>query len=1257
MEFKKDDRKVLNKETINKITDVYYDHPDRSFTLKGFHIPIGINSYANRQQEKRLQWLAQRQMELLIGKSIEEENYQTELNDLTGGYILEGVLLDKIKEINENKINNYLNSENSNKTFEEVALIIMKDFISRFNAIKDLSDKNKNIQLHKLFFNEDKDLSIKINDFKIDYFVIDTADHRTNTITIIKEKKLQIRASHEYPDFAVYYNGLPFIVIEMKQLSLHGMSGTHEALKDYMSKESYHNFLTCIGTNSVEAFISGNPAYSDFFKWLNYKDLNGYVGNYNNEDENGFYDIIKELVVSPKNMLFYFETCTMVSECGTYLKNARIQQYMTAKKVYEKMVKTPEGFKNHFQHHTRTGKSFTFKIIAKLAYQKLNNRYKKVIFFTHDVSSVMPSVMREFKNLEFPSGEIKRINSKNEYKRLLSANTMFGLYIANMQIIEQSNEVIDNSNGVLIFVDEVHTHQKSTEGTIKKSTMADFRKTHFPKATIISATASPLYAEQKKKNGEVEYRNITSELHGECIDKLTPSDALKLDLVTKLNYEKVNYKSSGIVSLIQKLHNNEKEEEKVLINSLIEHIDNLMEKNQEEILLLNKIKASVIDKYNSLKITKKNYTKIEKLNPYNENTEEFESMAKLLKNLQLVVNKDIDLIRQKLKPKFRQKLWESTLREKIEFIVIPDILSQRREHNEFTPKFFYVVDPRDDQTEKTNGEKMLIILKDMIKDYISNNPNYDKKLFNLENNIYKGVRFGFDSSEEDKADYNGDLGGKSDITSLFEVDELENKGKTIIKPVDVLILVRKKLMGYDNKNLTTVFLDKEIDESNIKEMLQLSTRGTTKREGKDLGYIKDLTFSNRNINTFKKAFAIYDEKDGVKDFLFDDVEIIKLISEIEEQQEYLIDLISKEEDFKNKEKDKFLKDPIIIDIIEFVKKQYWLWRSNNNKQESEYFIEKYICLVSKIEKGYKGLISPQFILEKKDKLTLLEDILSIFQINAALLKDIKNKNATIYKRQYTSEDIVNILEASFQTFGGLTAFMDQIEIRYKGKSFVTIAESYKPANKKQRITDSISKIQKDLNTMRSSSLSGKFREELEEISIFVDSSSEDSVSSQDNKINALKKKVEEMKKVRQKRINEEFNGDYKLFEIVYNFEHDFKEEYYDCLISWAEELHIKIQKTINGLDISMNQRDKILGILKEVNFNRMPDSVNDMNDPLYKKFGAIYKRIFKNKEEKAIIEKEEFNLIQDLENHIPIEEIEAMNNKVLNILLRYLENE
>lgn len=66
-------------------------------------------------------------------------------------------------------------------------------------------------------------------------------------------------------------------------------------------------------------------------------------------------------------------------------------------------------------------------------------------------------------------------------------------------------------------------------------------------------------------------------------------------------------------------------------------------------------------------------------------------------------------------------------------------MKQREEcANIFTPKFFYVVNSRMDRNDLTNGEKMLNVVKEMIKDHIKNNPDADELEYNIKNNVIKG---------------------------------------------------------------------------------------------------------------------------------------------------------------------------------------------------------------------------------------------------------------------------------------------------------------------------------------------------------------------------------------------------------------------------------------------------------------------------------------------------------------------------------------
>lgn len=1251
---------LLTESIISNISDSRYNNPVETpkYTLTGFSIEESENSITNTQEEKRLQWLVNHQLEILSGTSIIEENFSSTCKGQNNGYILEDELIARILLINKNKIDIFVEDKNKNISgisSTEVAKIMSWDIISKYNKIINLSKKKtRNIKIHTLFFNEEKLLSVLIEGQKLNYEVIDFQNKNINKITIIKEKRLVINNSAEYADFAVFFNGLPFIVIEMKSGVVKGVSGVDSALKDYRRKRSYHNFIACIGTNVASTFLSTNPNFPDYFTWKNYDKT---TENQDKKDfSNGLYDLLSEIVVSPKNMLFYFNSCVMLSEDGEYLKSARVQQYFTAKKIRRLMKTSDKPFIKHFQHHTRTGKSFTFKIISKMAWKEFNYKYKKVLFFTHDVSSVLESVKKEYKNLNFPNGEMQVINSIKEYSEIFSKPTMFGMYIVNMQKIPKSKKVIDGSSEIIILIDEVHTHQSSSEGTNDNETMADFRRKQFPNATQIAATATPTMKEVSDKKGKTKLINITEQLHGECIDKLTPSDALDLKLVTKLHYEKASYSGDKFDKMLNGLNEIEEEQEKNILQIvLIDNIEATMEHAKDNIIEKHDISQSTIDSFNGLDINKNNYLKIGAMgDKLSLDIKSAKEMDLLLENLQLSINKEIKTIKSQFKSMFEKKIWELSLRAKIEHQVIPKIEHQRDSKSKFyTPKSFYVVPPLIE-----NGKTMLEVIKSMIQEEIDLNPNgYDKTQLNKKNNIYKGVRFGFDNDEDDTLKLNGDLGGKSNITKLFEVDEVESKSKGIVdktKPVDVLILVKKKLMGYDNKNLTNVFLDKTIGLDNIKEMLQLSTRGTTKRVGKDMGILVDLTITDDNVLTYKRAFSIYDDSDGVDKFLFDEVEIKKTILLLEKSVLKIKNFFLKEVRFKKLKKSNVLDIKNIEKLFQFIQEKYWLFVGSKQKGSSAKSIEKYIDIMSEIEIHYKNLISPDYILVKDGSQKLQEEVLSIYRINSELLKDIKYKESQIYKRQYTNNDILEILENTFSIFGGLNEFVGKLGITFKQNAEVSAVNGYVSGDSKRNMGSKVASLLKDINKLTSVD-SGSIRDSLEKIQMFLDTNQSPPLP--DGDVDYLTQQVKKMKEERLNRINKEFGGNEYVFECFIALEDSFKEilkdGYYNILKLFSEDLSKRISKKVNSLSTELSTHDKIFSLLSKdgITFNKISDEAyNKLSDTERELLVDNYDALLGEPE--GSIAKLESELMKELGNGV---DIDIIDNKILNILGKHIK--
>jgi len=1273
------------------------------------------------QLEKRLQGLTNRQFEILLNKEIDEEGIfnEVDLSKQNGnGYILVDELRKHIIKYNDNKhLQDKLDQNNISLSKNEVLEKMLQDLLDKYNQITKRKEKNKNKLIHELFFNQSTEIInlqriVSIEGVDFSYELFDFKNPRTNEITIIKEKKLLTFSNDfEYSDFCVYLNGLPFIVVEMKSQE----ESVYKALNDYSIKTSYHNFMACVGTNGLTTFLSSNPNYNDYFEYQNYERLEEYRNEYV-DSGSGLFDISLELLTNPKNLLKYFGVTSMLSEDehinDQYLKTARVQQYNTVDKIdniwQKKDSKQPVYI--HFVHHTRTGKSYTFKCITNLMYQNQDkygeNRVNKIIFYTHDVASVLPSIKKEFYNLEVPGvgkgKTINVINSKKDYREKLATNKGFAIYVVNMQKIDVELdedgkvEVLDDSNNVLILIDEVHTHQGTNDKTnkIEEMTQADKRRLQFPNASIIAATASPIFKEKKSKDKEgnevKELVDITETLYGKCIDKLSPTNALDLGLVTPLHYEKTTYKktSNQFSNIALQLEQKQKEE---VIKELLEtnEIDTIKNKIIREAKhKINNLNGSVINLFNKLIITEQNYDNLvgnDNINNINKSTKDYQDFEELLITLQNTLSERHNKIEGYLKKVFKKELWKKQLPLKLRTQVIPKIKSLRRsilgegtiEQNRYMPKSYYVLSKRNPGDPEAFFEAFIIVLREEIQKEIdiltTKGIEVNPMEWSIENNIFDGVRFGVDTedTQEDNkpitnvSNINGDLGRfkntKDGVTSLFEVDDLREdiKNEVKTKPIDVLVLVRKKLMGYDNKELTMVFLDTVIKD--VKMMLQLATRGTTKRSGKESGYMIDLTFEDtQNIETWESTLKLYDRKDNSEVFIHDFEEHKETIKELEKEMDILksvkIDhLISNNIQIVNNDTTKkdLLNNTSVDNCIKILTntiiRDYW---NIENSLSSKTFLTTYFEQFNKISKLLKDLVSPTYVLNQLNKLELYSEYLVLLFINSELLRDIKNKKIKL-DNFISKQQIVSILDEIFKQFGGLDIFTRDISNNISSKIKDNIKIEVK--NPKQIKLNSMKNkkidIEKLINKLTSSKNTELF-EELQKIDLLISQEAEP-LEDTENLINDLEEKTKQILEETQRQIEEVFEGS-ELRHEIYNqlkelFELHIEEEelLHKVLLQYSKEIEtllLEDKKTRVKEDNLMVLIKKIFDKLGFTNLNVLKPL-----DTIIKKEGSklnVYKTIGKD------LLKIRENMNNSLENKV---EETLIQNSIYQIILKYLK--
>ena len=272
-----------------------------------------------------------------------------------------------------------------------------------------------------------------------------------------------------------------------------------------------------------------------------------------------------------------------------------------------------------------------------------------------------------------------------------------------------------------------------------------------------------------------------------------------------------------------------------------------------------------------------------------------------------------------------------------------------------------------------------------------------KKLSESSNNVYKGYRFGVDFSESQHSTSENELlndlneiGKDEVIIERFE-EQRENKN-----PVDILFIVNKYLMGYDNKELVAVYCDKIIKEPS--KLYQLITRPATIREGKKQGFFIDLTFGNENYKTYtEKCLPYYNNNTGTSIYTLKKEEILVL----KERLSNKINDIKKILGYKEK-------DPLLNGLEIYNK---LLSKGKESKSTATIINKKvrYFNCFKEINEIMKSLIKPKYYMDN------FKEIQVLLKVNKRYLKENLPKNED-FQLEFDREKIENIISESLSFF-------------------------------------------------------------------------------------------------------------------------------------------------------------------------------------------------------------------------------------------------
>ena len=557
---------------------------------------------------------------------------------------------------------------------------------------------------------------------------------------------------------------------------------------------------------------------------------------------------------------------------------------------------------------------------------------------------------------------MKDVSDRNNFKEAtISSNASFVIYLYNIQKTPKEDEVLNGSinlqyknNDVLFIIDEVHYAQSSSQ--------ANTRLNAFPNASFLSFTATPKITEKYgslTNETAVRYSKETDNGKIYYLDELNATEAIEMGIILPVYYEKVVFEQISDLENAVAFDKKTKELIKKKLNTDEYRIKIEIEKEEAEERIVHslsqKVKEGVV-------------------------TEEV-LLEQIISSKKSIDAKYLNEALKKVEKVEKTLAFEILRKEKIKFLVkdlkkkMKKCYSDKNKPN-FRGKAFLVVD------NQAEAEYYIDAVRELSGD---------------NSNTINGVRFGADFSE-----------GQQSTTERSKLIDLNEGDESIIRkfesqnekenPVDVLIIVGKYLMGYDNKELVVVYCDTIIGEA--AKLYQLITRSATSRDGKSQGFFVDLTFGEDNYLTYtNKCLPWYNNGSGTSISTLKKEEVIIQKSNMQFKLKEIRKVLGLDENFplldENDIYDRLLsKGTKLKDSNEVIK------RKNN-----------YFKLFQEINQIMKILIKPKYYMDN------YQEILVLSKVNARYLSENCPKPDATGDLIFDRDLIKSIITESLSFFG------------------------------------------------------------------------------------------------------------------------------------------------------------------------------------------------------------------------------------------------
>lgn len=344
--------------------------------------------------------------------------------------------------------------------------------------------------------------------------VLDFEDEENNDFLVVSQlsiEYLQIENITRRPDLLLYVNGLPLVMIELKNATEKVKGGYDTNLRRYkrdIPQLFWYNMFVCISNGIQTRVGSFNAPWEHFFSWVKLKDT-AISNTQKSREEVEKEAEIKENRLSLKlfgeglctksNLLDYFENFVL------YHKNkvkiiAKNHQYLGVNNAIESLLhkEDSKGKLGVFWHTQGSGKSYSMIFFSQKIERKVPGNWSFLI--VTDRTDLDSQIYRNFQDTEvvLETKEQKenyyRPRSRNKLREYLESNRSYVFSLIHKFGIEKGKTYpkLTDRDDWIVIVDEAHRSQYKGYGENMHIAL--------PNAQYIAFTGTPLLRSELTKD-------------------------------------------------------------------------------------------------------------------------------------------------------------------------------------------------------------------------------------------------------------------------------------------------------------------------------------------------------------------------------------------------------------------------------------------------------------------------------------------------------------------------------------------------------------------------------------------------------------------------------------------------------------------------------------------------------------------------------------------------------------------------------------